>query len=77
MSKFQASDSMSGMCLLRKIEDHLFETEPEVGRVFWRRAKNETATYTDNQNSCGWSGHDRDKIVKLAAEFGIEVELIK
>jgi hypothetical protein len=76
--KIQIPESMSGFNTLRIIEEHLFEqNNPELSSRFFRQAKAETVVYKDNENSCGWSGHDKTKVVNLAKEYGVEVELIK
>jgi len=75
--KIQIPESMSGFNMLRKIEEHLFKQDnPEMSSKFFRQAKNETVVYKDNENSCGWNGHDKMKVVNLAKEYGIEVELV-
>jgi hypothetical protein len=71
MQKLIASETISGFALVRKIEDILFATTNTGGDFYWR-AKLETTILTKDY----WSGHNKEQVIDLAKEFGIEVEFV-
>jgi hypothetical protein len=69
VKKLLVMEDESPYSILRRVEDYLLEHDNVNGQLLFRR-RNETTVKHDDI----FIGHDKDKVVALALEYGVEIE---